>query len=166
VFHQPQQSTRTQQQRQQQLPPRPNASGRVYVLSKQEADNTGTVITGTLSLQCVPVHVLFDSGASHSFISSSMARKLQLEPNPTPDAFAIGLPTGEVIRCPTMHRECPLVVGGETFSGDLVQFDLSEFDVILGMDWMTRHKAKLDCEKHEVILKDSKGNKVCFYGET
>jgi len=51
------------------------------------------------------------------------------------------------------------------FLGDLTQFDLFEFDVILGMNWLITHGVSIGCEALGVLLKDSKGQRVCFYGD-
>jgi len=59
----------------------------------------------------------------------------------------------------------PITIGETTFSVDLIQFDLSDFDVILGMNWLHAYGAKIDCEDLKVILKDEKGRKVSFYGQ-
>jgi len=48
---------------------------------------------------------------------------------------------------------------------DLIQFDLSDFDIILGINCLHTYSAKIDCEDFKVILKDEKGRKVCFYGK-
>jgi len=48
---------------------------------------------------------------------------------------------------------------------DLIQFDLSDFDIILGMNWLRTYEAQIDCEDLKVVLKDEKERKVCFYGQ-
>jgi len=48
---------------------------------------------------------------------------------------------------------------------DLIQFDLSNFDIILGINWLHTYGAKINCEDLKVILKDEKGREVCFYGQ-
>ena len=57
------------------------------------------------------------------------------------------------------------MIGEGRFLGDLIQFNLSEFDIILGMNWLTTHGRHIDCKALKVILKDSKGRKVYFHGE-
>jgi len=56
--------------RQRAPPPRPTVVGRAYVMSKKAATTSGMVVTGTLFLNSKPFCVLFDSGATHSFIST------------------------------------------------------------------------------------------------
>ncbi|WRX27653.1 Reverse transcriptase domain - like 10 [Theobroma cacao] len=40
-----------------------------------------------------------------------------------------------------------------------------DFDLILGMDWLSTHRAKVDCFKKEVILQSLEGAEVVFAGE-
>jgi len=47
----------------------------------------------------------------------------------------------------------------------LTQFDLSNFDIILGMNWLRTYGANIDCEDLKVVLKDESGREVCFYGQ-
>ena len=57
------------------------------------------------------------------------------------------------------------MIGKKRFLGDLIQFSLSKFDIILGMNQLTADGAHIDCKALKVILKDSKGRKVYFHGE-
>ena len=57
------------------------------------------------------------------------------------------------------------MIGEKGFQGDLIQLALSEFDVILRMNWLTAHGARIDCKALKVILKDSRGRIVYFHGE-
>lgn len=53
---------------------------------------------------------------------------------------------------------------GHQFLADLIQFDLSEFDVILEMDWLVKHKALIDCSHQKVVLREPKGKRVSYIG--
>jgi len=65
--------------RQRPAPSKPTALGRAYIMSKKEASNSGMVVTGTLILNSKPFSILFDSGATHSFISTQAALQSNLE---------------------------------------------------------------------------------------
>ena len=52
----------------------------------------------------------------------------------------------------------------EEFKGDLIQLDQSEFDIILGMDWLMKHGAKIDCQRQRVSLKGKNGGKGVYLG--
>ena len=52
-----------------------------------------------------------------------------------------------------MYKNCPLMVHDREFSVDLIAFPFHEFDLILGMDWLSKHQAIIDCDKKTVVLK-------------
>jgi len=151
--------------RQMPAPQRPPTVGRAYIMSRKEASNSGTVVTVTLFLNSTPFSVLFDSGATYSFISTRAALLLSLEGTKEEVDYQIGLPNNQVIKCLILYKDVPIMIGEGRFLGDLIQFNLSEFDIILGMNWLTTHGRHIDCKALKVILKDSKGRKVYFHGE-
>ena len=57
---------------------RPRQQGKVYAMTQQEAEDAPDVITGTILICNVPAHVLLDSGAMHSFVSSMFLTKLNM----------------------------------------------------------------------------------------
>ena len=132
---------------------------------KKEAASSGTVVTATLFLNSKPFCVLFDSGATHSFTSTRSAMQLNVENRMTKTNYRIKLPNDSVVECPISYKLVPITIGGTTFYVDLIQFDLSNFDIILGIKWLHTYGAKIDYEDLKVILKDEKERKVCFYGQ-
>ena len=139
--------------------------GKVHIMTKKDALNSGTVITGTLFLNKQSLYALFDSSATHSCISISVASQLELLSHKVHADLSIGLPTEETITCPYMYKNCPLFIGGEIFMVDLIQFDLTDFDLILRMGWLSVHQAKIGCGNQMVSLRNRHGGKVYFKGE-
>ena len=45
----------------------------------------------------------------------------------------------------TVYRDCPIRIREYEFLGDLIELSFIEFDVILGMDWLSRHQVVVDC---------------------
>ncbi|XP_074277697.1 uncharacterized protein LOC141601323 [Silene latifolia] len=88
------------------------------------------VLTGTFLANSTPAFVIFDTGASLSFISTSFVSKTQFIPS-TPITTTISLPTGEIIPCSPVFRDIPISIDGTNFSADLISFKLSGFDIIL-----------------------------------
>ncbi|XP_057249989.1 uncharacterized protein LOC125496578 [Beta vulgaris subsp. vulgaris] len=139
-------------------PPRgPPQAGRVFMMQKEEAEADDTVITGTFPVNSVPAYVLFDSGASHSFISTAFSRSLNAKPCSEFSAMSVTIPNGESILCDVMYRNCPILIGGCEFQVDLIQFELTDFDVILGMNWLSKYKADINCLNHEITLRKPDG---------
>ena len=90
--------------------------------------------------------VLFDSGASHSFIATSVVVKLGLEVETLEEPLYVSSPLGIRARIGMICRGCELEISRTLLTVDLRIMDMSEFDVILGMDWLTTYRVVIDCE--------------------
>ena len=64
-----------------------------------------------------------------------------------------------------MVEGCPIVIHGKEFPGDLMELPFREFDVILGMDWLSRHQAIVDCAKKRVTLYTTAGEEITVVGK-
>ena len=70
------------------------------------------------------------------------------------------MPIGEFVYADRMWPGAVVHIEGRDFRADLIVFGLREFDVILGMDWLTRHHARLDCGISRVSFRDGEGTYV------
>ena len=59
-------------------------------------------------------------------------------------------------------RGCELEISGTLLTVDLRIMDMSEFDVILGMDWLTVYRVVIDCERRRVTAYTQDGTRVVF----
>jgi hypothetical protein len=109
------------------------------------------VMMGTFSLRGKPIHVLFDSGATHSFMNGKTLSKVGLNSYSTNDAFTIKIVGGN-ISSELVTRGVPLELGSKTIDTDLIILRLEGMDVILGMDWMNRHKVVLDISERMIEI--------------
>jgi len=73
------------------------------------------------------------------------------------------LPNDSIIEYPISYKPVSITIIGTTSPVDLIQFDLYDFDIILGMNWLHAHGDKIDYEDLKVILKDEKEREICFY---
>ena len=64
-----------------------------------------------------------------------------------------------------VYRDCPIKIREYEFPGDLIKLSLKEFDVILGMDWLSRHQVMVDCRMKRVTLRTSNEDELTFIGE-
>ena len=62
-------------------------------------------------------------------------------------------------------RGCELEISGILLTVDLRIMDMSEFDVILGMDWLTAYRVVIDCERRRVTVDTLDGIRVVFQGD-
>ena len=109
--------------------------------------------------------MLFDSGAAHSFIAASVMIELGLEAETLEEPFYLSSPLGIRVRIRMIYRGCELEIQGILLIVDLRIMDMSEFDVILGMDWLTAYRVVIDCERRRVTAYTQDGTRVVFQGD-
>ena len=63
----------------------------------------------------------------------------------------VSLLVGDLLLADKVVRDIRVLIGGHEFPADLVALDMRDFDVVLGMDWLSHHRATLDCYKKEVM---------------
>ncbi|XP_073024371.1 uncharacterized protein [Primulina eburnea] len=143
---------------------KPNA--RIFAMTQEEADDATEVVSGTILIQSVPAYALFDCGATHSFMSKRFAKKLGRRPDKLTEPFRIATPTSRVIETDEIYRECEISINNQTFSADLIQLIMVDFDIILGMDWLARNSAVVDCKGKEVKLRTPNQEEVVFHGKS
>jgi hypothetical protein len=110
-----------------------------------------SVLTGTFYINDTPVKILFDSGATHSFISENLLGKLGLRGSHTKSAYKIITPGGN-ISSNIVTFGVPLKLGSKSIQSNLIAIILEGMDVTLGMDWMTQHKVILDISNRVVEI--------------
>ena len=125
---------------------------RVYVVTQQDADAAPDVVTGIISVLDHDAYTLVDPGATHSFASKHFLDHFQIKTQPLEGRMRVSLPAGDSLFSDRVIRDSIILIGGQEFPADLVALDMRDFDVVLGMDWLSRHKATLNCYKKEVKL--------------
>jgi hypothetical protein len=123
----------------------------VIFTTLSELPEGAPIMTGTFFINHQPVIILFDSGATHSFISSKCGTKVGLDFYPTKGAYMIATPNVK-IASNQIYRKVPIQLGSNLIKTDLLLLDLEGMDVLLGMDWMTRHRVSLDISSRAVEI--------------
>ena len=83
--------------------------------------------------------ILFYSGASHSFMVASSVDVLGFEIETLDEPLYVSSPLGTRVRMDWICRDCELEISDILLIVDLRMMDISDFDVILDMDWLTAH---------------------------
>ena len=109
--------------------------------------------------------MLFDSGVLHSFIVASVVIELGLEVEALDEPMYVSSPLGIRARIWIICRGCELEISGILLTVDLRIMDMSGFDVILGMDWLTAYRVVIDCERRRVTAYTQDGTCVVFQGD-
>ena len=139
--------------------------GRVYAITPPAESADQPVIQGTFLLSCLWEKALFDSGASHSFIATSIVVKLGLEVEALEEPMYVSSPLGTGARIGMICQGCELEISGILLTVDLRVMDMSEFDVILVINWLTAYRVVIDCERRRVTAYTQDGTWVTFQGD-
>ena len=87
-------------------------------------------------------------------------------PSVEPLAYGVFVtsPMGHSVKVNRVYKNCPLLVHDREFSVDLIAFPFHEFDLILVMDWLSKHRAIVDYDKKTILLKCSNLSEVTIQG--
>ena len=110
------------------------------------------MVTCTISLFDHDAYTLVDPGVTHSFASKPFLDRFQIETQPLEGRMRVSLPAGDPLITDRVVRDSRVQIERQEFPADLIALDMRDFDVVLGMDWLSRHRATLDCYKKEVKL--------------
>jgi hypothetical protein len=130
----------------------------------EDAQEALDVIIGMILVNDNNAIVLFDSGASHSFIAANFVQKHNLPLFMLKNWMIVSSPGGD------MHARhvCPkvnILISGVEFIANLTVLESKGIDVILGMDWLSKHKGMINCAKKAVRLTTSSGKEVEYVAE-
>ena len=139
--------------------------GRVYTVTPQTEPTDPSVMQGMFLLSCLWVRVLFDSSASYSFISASYVNVLGLNIESLEKPLHVSSPLGIRVRIDKICRDYELEISGILLMVDLRVIEISDFDVILGMDWLMAHRVVIDCDRMRVTAYTQDGIRITFQGD-
>jgi predicted aspartyl protease len=109
------------------------------------------VLAGMFFFNERPIIILFDSGASHDFMSSTCAKRAKLSLLASGAPYVISTPGGRV-DADWIVQKVLLELSGRIFSTNLIILSGQGIDVILGMSWMKMHREVLDIASRFVHL--------------
>ncbi|GJV35896.1 putative reverse transcriptase domain-containing protein [Tanacetum coccineum] len=134
-------------------------------VNAMEAVQDPKVVTGTFSLNDHFVTILFDSGADFSFISTEFAPLLDVRPSIVNPGYVIEVADGKKVEVDRIIRDCKLELESSLFSINLIPLGHGSFDVIVGMDWLSQHKAVIVCHEKVVEIPVEDGRVLRVHGE-
>ncbi|XP_022154844.1 uncharacterized protein LOC111022005 [Momordica charantia] len=143
-----------------------NKRARVFALTRKEAADAETIVTGRVLVHNVPTYALFDSRSSHTFISTAFVRQATLKIELLGILLSVSTPSGTVMIASQMVRADKLSFDNQTLKARLIQLDIRDFDVILGMDWLATNQANINCPRREVSFQLPSGRSFTFKGVT
>ncbi|WRX26673.1 Reverse transcriptase domain - like 10 [Theobroma cacao] len=121
------------------------SQARVFALTQQEAQTSNVVVSSILSVCDMNARVLFDPGATHSFISPCFASRFGRDRVRREKQLVVSTPLKEIFMAEWEYESCVVRVKDKDTLVNLVALDTLDFDVILGMNWLSPCHASMDC---------------------
>nr|GEW90569.1 hypothetical protein [Tanacetum cinerariifolium] len=125
---------------------------RVFILGAVEARWDPNIMTGTFTLKDHYAITIIDSGADYSFVSTTFIPLLSIEPNELRFSYEIEIASGQLVDINKVIRGCKLKIEGHVFDIDLIPFGHGSFNIIIGMDRLSKHKAEIIFHKKLVRI--------------
>ncbi|GJX91251.1 putative reverse transcriptase domain-containing protein [Tanacetum coccineum] len=127
------------------------ALAKVYMVGNAGA-NPDNVVAGTFLLNNYYAYILFDTGADRSFVSTAFSTLLDIVPNTLDHGYNVELADGRIIGVNTILMGCTLNFLNHPFNINLMPVEMGSFDIIIGMDWLSKYSAVIDCAKKIVRI--------------
>ncbi|XP_070050877.1 uncharacterized protein [Nicotiana tomentosiformis] len=133
--------------------PRGGGQARHYaLLAHSEAIALDSVITGIVLVCHRDASILFDPGSTYSYVSSYFAPHLRISQDSLSSPIYVSTLVGDSLIVDCVYRSCLIALSGFETRADLLLLSMVDFDVILGMDWLSPHYDILDCHAKIMTL--------------
>ena len=117
-----------------------------------EQNQEPSVLEGTFLVSNSRASILFDTGASNSFISATFVTALGLVVCKLDPPLSIQSALGSCVALDKVCRRCEIEIGNHRFVFDLIVMNMTTFDVILGMDWLATFQVTIDCSRRRIFF--------------
>ncbi|XP_076948325.1 uncharacterized protein LOC143620537 [Bidens hawaiensis] len=138
---------------------------RAYMLTQEQAKHIPDVVTGTFLVNGISASVLFDSGANRSFVATPFSKLAKMKCCRLSETFIVETASDTWVKIMKMVKDCKIELEGHEFSVTLYVMTLGEFEVVLGMDWLSEFEAQIVCKSRIIRLKSLDGSEVTVYGD-
>ncbi|GJS72077.1 putative reverse transcriptase domain-containing protein [Tanacetum coccineum] len=108
---------------------------------------------------------LFDFRVEYSFVSTAFTPLLCIEPSDLGFSYEIEIASGQLVEIDKVIKGCKLEIEGHEFDINLIQFRSGSFDVIIGIDWLSNHKAEIIYHEKVVRITLPDGKVLRVIGE-
>ncbi|GKB01620.1 putative reverse transcriptase domain-containing protein [Tanacetum coccineum] len=129
-----------------------DARGRAYALGGGDGNPDSNVVTGTFLLNNRYAYILFDSGADRSFVSTKFSALIDITPTALDISYTVEFADGRIAGSDTIIRGCTLNFLDHPFNIDLMPVELGSFNVIIGMDWLSKYHAVMSVTKRLFVF--------------
>jgi len=106
--------------------------------------------------------MLFDPGTTHSFIVKRIITKIGKGVKIIEKRFVIRTSIGNMVETNNMYVGVGVSLAGYELEIDMIPLELYDFDIILGMDWLSKYKALIDCYTKIVTFQIPEDRRMVF----
>jgi hypothetical protein len=131
-------------------------TGQIYYTQVATTPEGEPVMIGTFLVANHPAVILFDSGASHTFISKKFVEKHCIPSIESRVGFIIHSPGGQIFTKEVAFH-VPVTLADREFPTNMIVLKGQDIDVILGMNWLAQHKAILNTDLRTIKLSHGHG---------
>ena len=142
----------------------PSTPARVYSIKARGDQDALEVIASIISLYGIEMHAFIDLGSTHSYVCiEHVFKKMTIVEQLSYDMHVTS-PLRHSVNVNRVYKNCPIIIHDREFFADLITLPFREFDLILGMDWLSKHQAIIDCDKKTIMLRCSDQSEVIVHG--
>ncbi|XP_075101881.1 uncharacterized protein LOC142177305 [Nicotiana tabacum] len=114
-------------------------------MTRQDAKASNAVVTGIITIGSYGAYALIDPGSTYSYVSPYFSIYLERGVESLIVPYIVVTPVGETISVDRVYRDCVIFIHGRDTVVDLLVLPMSDFDVIMGIDWLASCYASVDC---------------------
>ena len=131
----------------------PTTPARAYAIKARDDQDAPGVVAGIFSLYDIEMHALIGLGSTHSYVCIEHVFDKILAVEQLAYDMHVTSPLGHSVSVNNVYRNCPIVIQPREFLSDLITLLFREFDLILGMDWLSKHRAIVDYGQKTIVLR-------------
>ena len=127
--------------------------GRIYCIGagEEKGENAHAVVSGTLIVNTLLAKFLFDAGATDSFINPKTTKKKPCHLDEIDTRLCVTTPVRSLYQSEVILRDFPVIIQKRVFPADLILLGIQGYDVMLGMDWLTKYQATIDYKQKMLV---------------
>ena len=111
-----------------------------------------SIVTGVMDVYSFSARVLIDLGATHSFINNNFDKRLNMTPTLINSWFSVSTPSTTVMESKSSLKPCLIRFGEYALFIDLIDLCVHDFDVIFGIDLLSKYQVNINCHEKEVVI--------------
>ena len=138
----------------------PLALTQAYAMKARGDQDAPEVIADIISLYGIEMHALI----TYSYVCIEHVFDKMIAMEQLSYDMDVTSPLGHNVNVNRVYKNCPIIIHDREFSANLIALPFREFDFILGMDWLSKHRSIIDCEKIIAVLRCSDQFEVIVHG--